>query len=118
MLIVSMFVSMQDRATTKCVLAAFRYLVTGIVALLLVLLLVELGAAIGAAVERGQEDLPVSGNFRGSVTGASPQVTAALWRARVEVSLVFDRAELELATLYSGAATRSAQPSASIVVRF
>jgi hypothetical protein len=32
--------------------AAFRYLVTGIVALLLVLLIVELGAAIGAALEQ------------------------------------------------------------------
>ena len=46
------FGSMQDRPITKCLLAAFRYLVTGIVALLLVLLLVELGAAIGSAVER------------------------------------------------------------------
>ena len=48
---------------TEFVLAAFRYLVTGIVALLLVLLLVELGAAIGAPLEHGQEDLPASGNF-------------------------------------------------------
>ena len=54
---------MQDRPMMKCVLAAFRYLVTGIVALLLVLLLVELGAAIGAALEHGQEDLPTSGSF-------------------------------------------------------
>ena len=44
-------------------LAAFRYLVTGILALLLVLLLVELGAAMDAAVERGHEDLPAVGNF-------------------------------------------------------
>jgi hypothetical protein len=53
-----------------------------------------------------------------SVTGASPQTRAVFWRAGVEVSFVHDRAELGTATLYSGATTRSAQPSASIVVRF
>jgi hypothetical protein len=36
-------------SVVKYALAAFRYLVTGFVALLLVLLLVEVGAAIGAS---------------------------------------------------------------------
>ena len=56
-------------------LAAFRYLATGIVALLLALLLVlivELGAAIGAVPE---QDIPTSGN-RGAVIGASPEAKA------------------------------------------
>jgi len=53
-------------------LAAFRYLATGIVALLLVLLIVELGAAIGAVPE---QDIPTSGN-RGAVIGTSPEAKA------------------------------------------
>jgi len=58
-------------------LAAFRYLMTGIVALLLALLLVlliaELGAVIGAALEHVHENAPATGNFGGCVTGASAQ---------------------------------------------
>ena len=58
-------------------LVALRYVVTGIVApllaLLLVLLLVEFGAAIDAALGHVQKRAPASGNFGGSVTGASPQ---------------------------------------------
>jgi len=61
-------------------LVALRYVVTGIVApllvLLLALLLVELGAAIDAALGHVQEEAPASGNFGGSVTGASPQAKA------------------------------------------
>jgi len=53
-------------------LAAFRYLATGIVALLLVLLIVELGAAIGAVPE---QDIPTSGS-RGAVIGTSPEAKA------------------------------------------
>jgi hypothetical protein len=49
----------------------FRFLVTGVVALLsallLVLLLVEVAAAIGATLEQAHEDIPASGNFGGSV---------------------------------------------------
>jgi hypothetical protein len=81
-------------------LAAFRYLATGIVALLLalllVLLIVELGAAIGAVPE---QDIPTSGN-RGAVIGTSPEAKAFFfWRAGVEVSLVHPRADFGLATL-------------------
>lgn len=58
-------------------LAAFRYLMTGIVALLLALLLVlliaEVGAVIGAALEHVHENAPATGNFGGCVTGASAQ---------------------------------------------
>ena len=99
-------------------LAAFRYLATGIVALLLalllVLLIVELGAVIGAVPE---QDIPTSGT-RGAVVGASPEAKPFFWRAGVEVRLVYDRADFGLATPQSGATARSAQPSASIVVRF
>jgi hypothetical protein len=56
---------------------AFRYLMTGIVALLLALLLVlltaELGAVIGAALEHVHENAPATGNFGGCVTGVSAQ---------------------------------------------
>jgi len=76
-------------------LAAFRYLATGIVALLLVLLIVELGAAIGAVPE---QDIPTSGN-RGAVIGTSPEAKAFFWRAGVEVSRVHPRADFGLATL-------------------
>jgi len=62
-------------SVVKYALAAFRYLVTGFVALLLalllMLLLVEVGAAIGAALEQAREDIPASGNFGGSVAGTS-----------------------------------------------
>src|SRR6266436_5604780 len=76
-------------------LAAFRYLATGIVALLLVLLIVELGAAIGAVPE---QDIPTSGN-RGAVIGTSPEAKAFFfWRAGVEVSLVHPRADFGLVT--------------------
>ena len=80
-------------------LAAFRYLATGFVALLLALLLilviVELGAAIGVVPE---QDIPTSGS-RGAVIGASPEAKAFFWRAGVEVRLVYDRADFGLATL-------------------
>ena len=59
-------------------LAAFRYLATGIVALLLVLLIVELGAAIGAVPE---QDIPTSGN-RGAVIGTSPEAKAFFFGGR------------------------------------
>ena len=76
-------------------LAAFRYLATGIVALLLVLLIVELGAAIGAVPE---QDIPTSGN-RGAVIGTSPEAKAFFfWRAGVKVSLVHPRADFGLVT--------------------
>jgi hypothetical protein len=58
-------------------LAAFRYLMTGIVAfllaLLLVLLIAELGAVIGAALEHVHENAPATGNFGGCVMGVSAQ---------------------------------------------
>ena len=61
-------------------MVALRYVVTSVVApllaLLLVLVLVELGAAIDAALGHVQEDARASGNFGGSVTGASPQAKA------------------------------------------
>ncbi len=64
-------------SVVKYALAAFRYLVTGFVALLLalvlILLLVEAGAAIGAVLEHAHEDVPTSGSCGGSVTGASAQ---------------------------------------------
>ena len=82
-------------------LAAFRYLATGIVALLLalllVLLIVELGAAIGAVPE---QDIPTSGNRGAVIVGTSPEAKAFFfWRAGVEVSLVHPRADFGLATL-------------------
>jgi hypothetical protein len=79
-------------------LAAFRYLATDIVALLLalllVLLIVALGAAIGAVPE---QDISTSGD-RGAVIGLSPEAKAFFWRAGVEVSLVHPRADFGLAT--------------------
>ena len=109
-------------SVVKYALGAFRYLVTGFVALLLALLLVllfvEVGAAIGAALEHAHEDIPASGNFGSSVTGRSAQGKWFLWRAGDEVSFIHPRADFELATHYSGATTRSAQPSASFVVQF
>jgi|SRR4029077_16069293 hypothetical protein len=104
-------------------LAAFRYLMTGIVALLLALLLVlliaELGAVIGAALEHVHENSHATRNFGGCVTGASAQAEEVLWRAGVEVSFVHPRADFGgSATLYPGATTRSVPPSASIIVRF
>jgi hypothetical protein len=55
----------------KCALAAFRYLVTSLVALLLalplMLLMVEVGAAIGTALEHARGDMPGFGDFGGSV---------------------------------------------------
>ncbi|HXE33864.1 MAG TPA: hypothetical protein VN087_08130 [Verrucomicrobiae bacterium] len=109
-------------SVVKYALGAFRYLVTGFVALLLALLLVllfvEVGAAIGAALEHAHEDIPASGNFGSSVTGRSAQGKWFLWRAGDEVSFIHPRADFGLATHYSGATTRSAQPSASFVVQF
>jgi hypothetical protein len=109
-------------SVVKYASAAFRYLVTGFVALLLalllMLLLVEVGAAIGAALEQADEDTPASGNFGGSVAGTSAPGKQFLWRAGVEVSFLHPRADFGLATHYSGATTRSAQPSASFVVLF
>jgi|HubBroStandDraft_1064217.scaffolds.fasta_scaffold116330_1 hypothetical protein len=106
----------------KYALGALRYLVTGFVALLLALLLVllfvEIGAAIGAALEHPHEDIPASGNFGGSVTGTSAEAKWFLWRAGVEVSFVHPGADFGRATQSSSATTRSAQPSASFVVRF
>jgi hypothetical protein len=70
-------------SVVKYALAAFRYLVTGFVALLLalvlILLLVEAAAAIGAALEHAHEDVPASGNCGGSVAGASPQTRAVFF---------------------------------------
>src|SRR5260370_39270511 len=80
-------------------LAAFRYLATGIVALLLalllVLLIVELGAAIGAVPE---QDIRTSGN-RGAGIGARPEGKAFFWTAGGEVSLVHPRADFGSANL-------------------
>jgi hypothetical protein len=65
---------MSGSRVVKYALAAFRYLVTGIVALplalLLGLLIVELGAVISAVVDH---DMRTSSNCGGSVTGASQQ---------------------------------------------
>ena len=106
-------------SVVKYASAASRYLVTGIVALvlalLLVLLIVELGAAICGALER---DMPASILAENPLRVQSPQRKEFLWRAGVEVRFVYDRADFGSATLYSGATTRSAQPSASFVVRF
>jgi uncharacterized membrane protein len=58
-------------SVVKYASAAFRYLVTGIVALvlalLMVLLIVEVGAAIGTALEHAHGDIPASSDFGGSV---------------------------------------------------
>ena len=66
---------MSGSRVVKYALAAFRYLVTGIVAmpfaLLLVLLIVELGAVISTALEH---DMRSSSNSGRSVMCASPQV--------------------------------------------
>ena len=56
-------------------LAAFRYLATGIVAMLLVLRIVKLGAAIGAVPE---QDIPTSGSRR-AVIGASPEAKSVFF---------------------------------------
>jgi hypothetical protein len=68
---------MSGSRVVKYALAAFRYFVTGIVAmvlaLLLVLLIVELGAVIGATLEH---DMLASRNYGGSVMCASPQAKA------------------------------------------
>ena len=68
---------MSGSRVVKYVLSAFRYLVTGIVAMLLamllVLMIVELGAVIGTALEH---DMLASRNCGGSVMRASPQVKA------------------------------------------
>ena len=68
---------MSGSRVVKYALAAFRYLVTGsvaiLLALLLALLIVELGAVIGAALEH---DMFASRNCRGSVMCASPQAKA------------------------------------------
>ena len=65
---------MSGSRVVKYALAAFRYLMTGIVALFLALLLglliVELGAVISAVVDH---DMRTSSNCGGSVTGASQQ---------------------------------------------
>jgi len=65
---------MSGSRVVKYALAAVRYLVTGIVAmllaLLLVLLIVELGAVIGAALK---PEMLASRNCGGSVMCASPQ---------------------------------------------
>jgi len=106
-------------SVVKYASAVFRYLVTGIVALLLALLLVmlivELGAAISAALEH---DMPAAVIAEDALRTQSPLRKEFLWRAGVEVSLVHPRADFGLATHYSGATTRSAQPSANFVVRF
>jgi len=102
-------------SVVKYASAVFRYLVTGIVALLLVLLIVELGAAISAALEH---DMPAAVIAEDALRTQSPLRKEFLWRAGVEVSLVHPRADFGLATHYSGATTRSAQPSANFVVRF
>jgi hypothetical protein len=105
----------------KYALAAFRYLATGFVALvlalLLVLLLIEVAAAVGAGLEHAHEAYPLPAISEDRLP-APAQGKRFLWRAGVEVSLVPPRADFGLATLYSGATTRAAQPSASIVVRF
>jgi hypothetical protein len=65
---------MSGSRVVKYALAAFRYLVTGIVAmvlaLLLVLVIVELGAVMGATLEH---DMLASRNYEGSVMCASPR---------------------------------------------
>lgn len=65
---------MSGSRVVKYALAAFRYLVTGILAmvlaLLLVLMIVELGAVIGTALEH---DMLASRNCGGSVICASLQ---------------------------------------------
>ena len=80
--------------------AAFRYLATGIVALvlalLLVLLIVELGAAIGAALEH---DMPASIIAENPLRAQNPQRKEFLWRVGVEVRFADDRADFGSATL-------------------
>ena len=70
---------MSGSRVVKYALAAFRYLVTSIVAmllaLLLVLVIVELGAVIGAALDH---DILASRNCGRSVMRASPQAKAFL----------------------------------------
>ena len=87
-------------SVAKCAPAAFRYLLTGIVALvlalLLVLLIVELGAAIGVALEH---DMPASIIAENPLRAQSPQRKDFLWRARVEVRFVYERADFGSATL-------------------
>ncbi len=87
-------------SVVKYALAAFRYLVTGFVALLLVLLLVllivELGAAIGAALEH---DMPASIIAENPLRAQSSQRKEFLWRVGVEVRFVYDRADFGSATL-------------------
>ena len=65
---------MSGSRVVKYALAAFRYLVTGsvaiLLALLLALLIVELGAVIGAALEH---DMLASRNCGGSVMCVSPR---------------------------------------------
>ena len=72
---------MSGSRVVKYALAAFRYLLTGIVAtllaLFLVLLIVELGAVIGAVLEHG---MLASRNCGGFVMCAGPQLKAFLYR--------------------------------------
>jgi hypothetical protein len=87
-------------SVVKYASAAFRYLVTGIVALvlalLLVLLIVELGATTRAALER---DMPASIIAEDLLRAQSPQRKEFLWRVGVEVRFVYDRADFGSATL-------------------
>ena len=80
-------------------LAAFRYLATGIVALLLalllVLLIVELGAAIGAVLTSKTYPLPA---IEEQLSARARRLKRFFWRAGVEVSLVHPRADFGLAT--------------------
>ena len=93
-------------------MVALRYVVTGIV----------------APSSLGQPSMQPSGTSRRKrprpaisedlLRAQARKLKRFLWRAGVEVSFVYDQADFGLATLYSGATTRSAQPSASLVVRF
>ena len=87
-------------SVVKYALGAFRYLVTGFVALLLALLLVllfvEVGAAIGAALEH---DMPTCIIAENPLRAQSPQRKEFLWRVGVEVRFVYDRADFGSATL-------------------
>jgi hypothetical protein len=79
-------------------LAAFRYLATGIVALLLalllVLLIVELGAAIGAVPSKTYP-LPA---IEEQLSARARRLKRFFWRAGVEVRLVHPRADFGLVT--------------------
>jgi hypothetical protein len=106
-------------SAVKYASAAFRYLVTGIVALvlalLLVLLIVELGAAISTALE---QDMPASIIPADSLKAQARSERSFFGGQELRSDPSLTELTLDQQLCKSGATTRSAQPSASIVVRF